>query len=169
MKIDFNPAAIGDLNMAVKWEVARIRREANGDPTTALKLGLGELVKQDIISDNELRTLSRIVELDDEIGREETTPERAYIEVRRIHYELLRSRNASPFALSFAARAAASYISIDENGGESKVVFAKAGRFERIGQIAGGVIGGALGGADGAVIGGQLGGEIGGAVDECLD
>jgi F0F1-type ATP synthase membrane subunit c/vacuolar-type H+-ATPase subunit K len=145
MSMDIMP--VGDINMAVEWETSRIMREADGDRARAHYLVLAELVKQELISEHELQELGQIVELGSKVDREEATAEHAYIEARRIHYELLRSRTASPVALMISSTAAASYISIDESGKEPTVVFSKAtATWDQIGTGIGAGIGGIVGG-----------------------
>lgn len=168
MNIEFNKP-VGDLDLAVQWEISHLMRKAKGDRTAAIKLALGMLVERDIISTDELRQIEQVIDVGEECGHGKVTAESAYIRVRRIHYELLRSPNPSPVAVQFASTAAGSYISVDESGDEPKVVYAKSNRsWQDTGQAVGTAVG-SIWGAGGALIGGAIGGAVGKAVDECLD
>ena len=163
--------AMDGLTQSVRWEMARLLKEAHGDRTRASELALRRLLDDELVSKSELEVLTKIVRVGGEAANGKRDPQDAYIEVRRLQYKVMAAPRPSPAALSLAATMADSYVSIvDSSDGSSTVVFAKkAGRFEDLGGLIGTAVGGHFGGGAGAVLGGKIGSAVGGAVDDCLD
>jgi hypothetical protein len=165
-----NGVGAGDLQHAVRSEVARILRETGGDALAQHKLLIGRLRELDLISEGELDALSRLAELGDQAaGAKGGGATDAYFESRDILNGLLADDDPSPVALSLASSAVGGYTITKDGDGSGTVVVAKtAGKWEGRLAAAGAVIG-ARWGQDGAAVGAAIGGAVGAAVDECLD
>ncbi len=162
--------AMDGLTQAVRWEMARLLKDAHGDRTRAMELALKGLLDDELVSKSELEILTQMLRVGDEAAGGKRDPQEAYIEVRRLQYKAMAAPRPSPAALGLASTMADSYVSIVDYGdGSSSVVFAKkAGRYEELGGLIGTAIGGKFGGTAGAYVGGKIGSAVGGAVDDCL-
>lgn len=159
---------VGDLQLAATRETRRIMREARGNRKKAGELVLKKLHKLELITEAELKSLSKVAEIGFGSAKGDREPEQAYVEVRRIYDEMLAEGQASPTALAIASAEAGSYVSVDDDG-EPGVTFKKTSNWEGTLSKAGALIGAHYGGAGGAALGAAIGGVIGKAVDECLE
>ncbi len=159
---------IGDLQLATRREVRRLLKEARGNPNRAVILCLKKLVEMNLISQDDLTSLTKLFEIGFRAAKGTTPAEKAYLQCRQIADEMLASGQSSSPALALALAETNSYVSVDDVRGTPTVVYKKSQQsWESRLTAAGAVIGGALGGGGGAVLGGAIGGVVGAIVDEC--
>lgn len=121
-------SSYGSLGMAVDWEVSRLLQEAQGDRAKATELALTMCLDRELITQAELENLQRIRRLRSEVADGQRSAESAYIEAQRTHYEIVRSANPSPAAMTLASLQAQSYLEIDEGYGDEPTVVFKESR-----------------------------------------
>lgn len=160
---------VSDLQQATRSEVARIIKETKGDALAQSKLLLERLHERNLITDTEVKLLSRMAEVGRAAGAQKGSAQAAYFESRDVLNGLLAGGGASPVALVLASSAVGSYSISEDRDGSGTVVMAKTStEWEDRGKLAGALIGSTWG-PGGAVIGGAVGGVVGAVVDECLE
>ena len=160
---------VSDLQHAARAEIGRIIKETKGNELAQTKLLYGRLRELGLLTEAELKVVTRLAEIGHRAGTARGDAKKAYFESRDLHNTLLARGDANPVALVIASSAVGSYT-IDENpDGSGTVVFKKSsGDWEGRGAAAGAVIG-SIWGPLGAAVGGAVGGLVGHAVDECKD
>lgn len=168
-------AAAGDIRLAVRHEVRRIHESTGGDVRQNLSQGIDRLVNMQLISDDDARALSGLVDQILGAGDGSIPPTEAEQTIHDSYLNLLGQSGASPIAIAIFSLCASGPPAgkMEESGGEAPVAVARVSRSDRAdagmvgGAIAGAAIGGALGGFGGAVIGGVIGGIAGGVGGLC--
>jgi hypothetical protein len=162
---------MGDLQLAASREINRLMREFDGDLQKMELHLITRMHDLELISEDEVGTLSKISEIGFASANDQIKPEKAYLQVRQIYDEMLASGKSSPVALVSASSAAGSYVAIEDDHGEPTIVYKKKGSNNWEGKLAsyGAVIGTVIGGAGGGLLGGAIGGIVGATVDACTD
>jgi hypothetical protein len=161
----------GDLSLAADREVRRLLKSAKGSRNRALILGLKKLVDMELITADELKSITKIFNIGFKASKGHTPPEEAHLMCRRIADEMLASGQHSPTALALAYAETNSYVSVEEEDGNPIVVYKKKPEsWESTLTGAGAIIGGILGGGGGgAALGGAIGKVVGKIVDACTE
>jgi hypothetical protein len=160
----------GDLQDAVRAEVARILKETNGDELAQSKLLIEMLREGGLLADTDVEVVSRLSEIHHEASAEKRSASEAYFESRELYNGMLARGKSSPVALALASCSVGSYeITEDPDVSGGVVITATKRTWEDRGALIGAYVGGRLGGGDGAIIGAAIGGAVGKAVDKCLD
>jgi hypothetical protein len=157
----------GDLLQAARAEVDSIVARTKGDVLQQSKLLIAMLRDRDLVTGTEVDRLTRLAEIDAQVGAGHATAKQAYFESRHLYNMLLADGGASGVALVLASSAVGSYSISDGKGGSDSVVFAKSdGHWANRGALTGAVIG-SVWGPLGAAVGGAVGGAVGDVVDHC--
>jgi hypothetical protein len=159
----------GDVQHAMRAEVARILKETKGDELAQSRILIEMLRERGLLADADVKVVSRLSELSQETAAGRRSAHEGYFESRELYNGMLARGDSSPLALALASSSVGSYApTVDADGSGGVVFAAKKATWEDRGQLIGAAVGSLWGGA-GAVIGGLVGGAVGGAVDECVD
>jgi hypothetical protein len=149
----------GEMHGLAVREILREIKKAKGNHSQAVKGGIARLESDTLLTPNESKQLSAIVD----IVHSRIESGSILEQVQVIHDKLLLDKNASPIALVIASIAVNSINTVHEKELNLSVGQADVGGAIS-GANTGATIGGAAGGLGGAIAGGIIGGIVGGAV-----
>jgi hypothetical protein len=164
--------AAGDFRAAVAREVQRLLQE--GDPLSAIKIGLNRLHSGGALNPHELKVMTTIANTVFAAQQGKIDAQTALGRIRPIYDELLLDNSSSPVALTICSLVTGTYTSVlsDQSTSISAAVKPALSNNGDVGILAGaiigGIVGGALGGFVGFGLGAAIGGTIGGAVGSCI-
>jgi hypothetical protein len=163
--------AAGDLRAKIEREVQRLLDE--GDPLSAIRVGLNRLHSDGAISSRELTLLSSVSDTVFAAQRGKIDVPTALGRVRPIYDELILDNSSSPVALAICSLVSGSYTSaLSDQPAPGTMARAASSNKADLGMVGGAVVGGIIGGAIGGFVGFGIGatvGAIAGAVGgKCL-
>ena len=116
----------GDVQHAVRAEVARVLKETKGNELAQSKLVIEMLRERGLLAAADVKVVSRLSQISHETSAGKRSAKEGYFESRELYNGMLARGKSSPVALALASSSVGSYTMTEDADGSGGVVFAKA-------------------------------------------